>query len=330
MLRNFTLVFGIIMPLLTTSLFSKAQTGLVSYPSATKNDKLATSGTTGNFNSFFGIGCGIKNTTGTGNTFLGSVAGISNTTGSNNVFIGIQAGAANTNGNRNTFIGDNAGLNANNVTNATAIGSDATVNCSNCLVLGNDKVNVGIGTTTPKSLLSLGTVIKAKKLALHDEPNSWYGFGIQSSQMRLQIGHTNARFSFFAGDNKEVMTVFGNGKIGIGTTAPQSELAVKGTITAQEVEVTINGWADYVFQNKYSLKPLPEVEQFIKKNKHLPEVPSEKEVRQNGNNLGKMDAILLQKIEELTLYAIDQNKSIEQLKKEIIVLNKKIENIEKQ
>ena len=97
---------------------------------------------------------------------------------------------------------------------------------------------------------------------------------------------------------------------------------------AEEVEVTINGWADYVFQNDYTLKPLHEVEQFIKENKHLPEVPSEKEVKENGNNLGKMDAVLLQKIEELTLYLIEQNKSIEQLKKENETLGKKIANIE--
>ncbi|MBK7885624.1 MAG: hypothetical protein IPJ81_18910 [Chitinophagaceae bacterium] len=317
------------MPLLTLTIFSTAQTGLVSYPSFTKNDKLATSGTTGNFNSFFGMGAGIKTTnSATGNSFFGSLAGVANTTGNYNVFIGIQAGYSNTTGNSNTFIGDNAGMNATNLSNATAIGAGTKVNCSNCLTLGNDKVNVGIGTAAPQTLLSLGTTIKLKKLALHDDANSWYGFGIQAGQMRLQVGHTGARFSFLAGDSKEVMTVFGNGKVGIGTTTPQSALAVKGTITAQEVEVTINGWADYVFQNDYKLKPLHEVEQFIKENKHLPEVPSEKEVKENGNNLGKMDAVLLQKIEELTLYLIEQNKSIELLKKENETLGKKIANIE--
>lgn len=150
MLRKYSLVFCTIIPLLTLALFSTAQTGLVSYPSFTKNDKLATSGMAGNFNSFFGMAAGMKavNST-TGNSFFGALAGGANTTGSYNVFIGIQAGYSNTTGNSNTFIGDNAGMNATNLSNATAIGAGTKVTCSNCLVLGNDKVNVGIGTIAP-------------------------------------------------------------------------------------------------------------------------------------------------------------------------------------
>lgn len=76
-------------------------------------------------------------------------------------------------------------------------------------------------------------------------------------------------------------------------------------------------WSDFVFENDYDLPTLEEVEEHIAENGHLPEIPSEAEVTENGINLGEMDAKLLQKIEELTLYLIEQNKEIKELKKEI-------------
>jgi len=109
------------------------------------------------------------------------------------------------------------------------------------------------------------------------------------------------------------MTIRHTGFVGIGTENPQSLLAVAGKITAQEVEVTMTGWADFVFADDYYLRPLTEVEQFINANRHLPDVPSEVEVLQNGVNVGEMSATLLQKIEELTLYIIDLNKRIAEL-----------------
>jgi len=109
------------------------------------------------------------------------------------------------------------------------------------------------------------------------------------------------------------MVIKSDGNVGIGTLNPQSLLAVAGKITAQEVEVTMTGWADFVFADDYYLRPLTEVEQFINANRHLPDVPSEVEVLQNGVNVGEMSATLLQKIEELTLYIIDLNKRIAEL-----------------
>jgi len=92
--------------------------------------------------------------------------------------------------------------------------------------------NVGIGTTAPSVRLSLGTPVQARMLALHDNPTDWYGFGIQPYQMRLQVGNTGARFSFFAGDTAEVMTILGNGNVGIGTTAPDNKLTLYGTASS--------------------------------------------------------------------------------------------------
>lgn len=109
------------------------------------------------------------------------------------------------------------------------------------------------------------------------------------------------------------MTIKENGFVGIGTENPQSLLAINGKITAKEVEVTLSGWSDFVFADDFNLRPLSEVEEFINTNRHLPDVPSEAEVLQNGVNLGEMSSILLQKIEELTLYIIELNKRIAEL-----------------
>lgn len=94
------------------------------------------------------------------------------------------------------------------------------------------------------------------------------------------------------------------------------KLFVKGGILTDEVRValsTATGWADYVFAKDYNLKPLAEVEAFITKNKHLPNVPSAAQVKEEGINVGDMARIQQEKIEELTLYIIAQNKRIEAL-----------------
>lgn len=116
--------------------------------------------------------------------------------------------------------------------------------------------------------------------------------------------------------NGTKMTIEMNGNVGIGTTNPGSfKLAVNGTIRAKEIKVE-TGWADFVFEEDYSLRSLNEVEQYIKAHKHLPDIPSAAEVEENGVQLGDISAKLLQKIEELTLYVIEQQKQIELLKNE--------------
>ena len=116
---------------------------------------------------------------------------------------------------------------------------------------------------------------------------------------------------------KTQFAILPGGNVGIGTTNPGSyKLAVEGKIGAREVVVTLDGWADFVLEEDYQLTPLNEVEQHIKQNKRLPDIPSEKEVLENGVSLGEMQSKLLQKVEELTLYMIEQNKRIENLEKE--------------
>lgn len=116
------------------------------------------------------------------------------------------------------------------------------------------------------------------------------------------------------------ITVWPNGKVGIGTGifAPTKELTVKGTVYAKEVQVDLSvPGPDYVFEKNYKLQTLAELEEYVQLNKHLPEVPSAKEMEGNGINLSEMNMLLLKKIEELTLHLIDQNKQIQVMANEI-------------
>ncbi|WP_298731733.1 hypothetical protein [uncultured Chitinophaga sp.] len=106
------------------------------------------------------------------------------------------------------------------------------------------------------------------------------------------------------------------GGVGIGTTSTGiHKLAVEGSIGARKIKVNPTGWADFVFDPEYELSALEDVEEYIKANKHLPDVPSAEEVDKDGLDLGEMNKKLLQKVEELTLYMIELKKEINELKK---------------
>lgn len=124
------------------------------------------------------------------------------------------------------------------------------------------------------------------------------------------------------------MHISGNGDIGIGTENPQTKLDVRGAISATEVKVQILTGADHVFNQDYNLKPLSEVETFVKENKHLPEIPSEKQMQEEGLSLNEFQIKLLQKIEELTLYTINQEKRLNEQQYVIEKQNKRIEQLE--
>lgn len=105
-------------------------------------------------------------------------------------------------------------------------------------------------------------------------------------------------------------TIAGNTTIGNGF-----QCSWDGHVKAKEIIVTLEGWSDYVFDSGYRLMPLGELERYVNANRHLPNIPSATEVETGGVNVGKMDALLLEKIEELTLYIIDLQKQIDELKK---------------
>jgi hypothetical protein len=116
---------------------------------------------------------------------------------------------------------------------------------------------------------------------------------------------------------KSVLITDDNGNIGLGTATPDPayKLSVNGKIRAKEIKVE-TGWADFVFDQDYKLLSLSAVKSYIEKHHHLPGVPSEKNVVENGLNLGEINKILTEKIEELTLYLIEsEKKQLEQLQR---------------
>jgi hypothetical protein len=135
------------------------------------------------------------------------------------------------------------------------------------------------------------------------------------------VGTLDNKRLVFRTNNTEKMTILSNGFVGIGTaTAPSdtaTKLAVKGTIRAIKLKVTQTGWADYVFEKDYKLMSLTELEAYIKKHQHLPGIPTTATVEKNGTDVAEIQATLLKKIEELTLYIIEQQKQIEELKKQM-------------
>ncbi len=128
--------------------------------------------------------------------------------------------------------------------------------------------------------------------------------------MHIRSGSSDGNLSY-------VMSLSSSGYVGIGTINPTEKLDVNGTIRAKEVRIENTNWPDYVFSKNYQLPSLSEVSRHIEENKHLPGIPSAEEVAKEGVNLSEMNAKLLQKIEEMTLYMIQQQKEINELKQRI-------------
>ena len=190
--------------------------------------------------------------------------------------------------------------------------------------------SVGIGNSSPTSLLDVAKNMTEPTISVRNLGGS----GGASFRMFDQISGSDWKFKaagtgvFKIRDNAygldviqiesnsaaNVIYIDAEGNLGIGTTNPTQKLSINGNIKCKQVEVTLTGWSDFVFEEDYSLMSLAEVDAFIKEHKHLPGVPSADEVITQGNNLGEMDALLLQKIEELTLYMIELKKENEELK----------------
>jgi hypothetical protein len=206
------------------------------------------------------------------------------------------------------------------------------VNGSN--IYNNNTGNIGIGTISPETKLHVNGVIKSSLLDLSENNTTlgYFGRGLPTTGAWNQTPDVLAltymgRDFVIGGWSKSTAVWKGaafyinsdDGNVGIGTTAPKEKLSVNGKIRAHEIKVETSGWPDYVFAKDYHLPSLQETEQHIKDKGHLPGIPSAEEVKTNGVDLGEMNAKLLKKIEELTLYLIE-------IKKENETINQKLQS----
>jgi len=188
---------------------------------------------------------------------------------------------------------------------------------------------VGVGTKTPQAKMDIVTggghihAGRNNKSSLSLLAFSGSFFHLHNTN---NVGGTSALQFSHGNDVGEapIMTLKNDGKVGIGTVDPQNKLSVLGTIWAEKIKVSLTDAADWVFEEDYELRSLEEVKAHITKYKHLPDMPSADEFRQNDMDVADMNNKLLQKIEELTLYLIDQNDRIKKLETENLELKQLI------
>ncbi len=153
----------------------------------------------------------------------------------------------------------------------------------------------------------------------------WSGGALATNQTSTHGGVSNIALQW----NSSAQVFIGITKPNSSNTIGNLTLNVGGTginTTALYVTDPASKWSDFVFDKEYKLMPLNELESFYKQNHHLPSVPTTKEIQEKGNNIAETDAILLQKIEELTLYVVQQQKTLEKQQQEIAELKKKQNN----
>lgn len=186
---------------------------------------------------------------------------------------------------------------------------------------------VGIGTNTPDASLAINRAYS-------------YIFGAPSPKPAFKIQNTTSSSLYISGNifeawnstpsngNELVMSIVNNGTVriknslAIGNTAANGpyanyKLSVDGDMIAKRCVIQVTNWADYVFDKDYELLSLNDVASYIETNKHLPGVPSEAQIKKDGIEMGEMNKILMQKVEELTLYMIELQKKNTQLEADI-------------
>ncbi|MCF0074054.1 hypothetical protein LZD49_26465 [Dyadobacter sp. CY261] len=268
--------------------------------------------TTGRNNAFIGTFSGGVNSTATGGTFVGYKSGNASTTGNYNVIVGNTAGALNTSGESNVFLGLDAGWSNQTGGSNVAIGRAAgTYN-----VAGSN--NTFIGSGAGFNSLGSGNVFIGRSSGFNETGSNKFYIGNHSSNLPLVQGDfptsptTGGKFIINGKVGMSVNTFPTSAIDSTNTSVPTSsfQLFVNGGMLSKALTVNAT-WADFVFEENYRLKSLLEVEAFIEKNGHLSGVPSAKEIATKGLDLGELSKVQQEKIEELTLYLINQKKQIQ-------------------
>ena len=289
--------------------------------------------TEGDYNTFLGTNAGFRNTIGSYNTFLGMYSGSGNDEGSRNTFIGYMSGRDNISGHQNVIIGDRAGIKNQSGYFNTFLGNTSgyynTEGSANTFLgsgsgyrnsTGEGNVIIGYRAGSHTTEGNSNTIIGKKagyKLASGSGNlflGNLAGYHETESENKLIISNSATTSPLIYGDFSEKELTF-NGNVGIDTKnftdgTDTYRLAVNGKVRAKEIKVDTE-WSDFVFEKEYNLPTLKEVEKHIKDKGHLKDIPSALEVAENGIFLGEMNSKLLQKIEELTLYTIQQQKDLE-------------------
>jgi hypothetical protein len=157
------------------------------------------------------------------------------------------------------------------------------------------------------------------------------GVGFVTGITDLYLDHISIIPGDARGFYSSELTISGGGNVGIGTMKindPNYRLFVEKGIRTRKVKVDQAAWPDFVFHPGYRVRPLSEIEQFIQQHQHLPDVPSAAEVEKEGLDLGDNQATLLKKIEELTLYVIEQNKQMAEQQKQTYALRRQVAELQ--
>jgi hypothetical protein len=297
-------------------------------------------------NTFYGYQAGKANTVGHQNTYVGHQAGVVNTTGYSNTFIGAYAGDSNTTGDGNTFVGERAGETNTGGAGNTIVGVYAGVGIT------NGQLNTCLGHNTGAGFDGSRNTHLGMEAGYgsQGDNNLYVGFsagaettGTGNVFIGYQAGYNLNTSGTFIVENFDyfmpaplIKGDFATGKVGINvnsfpSTAGSVDVSgykffVKGGLLAEEIRVATT-WADYVFDKDYKLPTLKEVEQHIAEKGHLINVPSGKQVEADGISVGEMAKIQQEKIEELTLYIIEQNKINEKQAQEIKELKEMVMNM---
>lgn len=263
----------------------------------------------GNQNTAIGVAALMSNQTGGSNTAIGN-ASLYNNVSSRNVAIGVNTLVNNTTGSQNTAVGTWSLLSNISGSNNVACGYSA-------LFVGSDgNNNVAVGDSAGFNNIGNGNIYIGKRSGYNEIGDN-----------KIYIANDSNRTILY-GD-------LATGQILIGKKDPfgyifkgNRSLNVLGGILTDSVRVALSGdWADYVFTEGYNLKSLEKLSDYIKTNKHLPNIPTAAEAKNNGIDISKMQIKLLEKIEELTLYLLQQQKDIAHQNKNIRILKKEINHL---